>query len=125
MRAEVEAYVPTVGADTAAVLNRLLLGVPQFAAGGMIPARAGGTLGILGEAGQNEFALPEGKLVAMMNTAAGSAAAQVSALLAGHVGTRSEGGPLIGQLTVGDRRDLPAANDMIRSVAWRARMRAR
>ena len=41
-------------------------GTPKFAEGGIVPARAGGTLGIIGEAGQPEAVIPLNRLDAMM-----------------------------------------------------------
>lgn len=42
------------------------MGVPRFAEGGIVPARAGGTLGIIGEAGQPEAVIPLNRLENMM-----------------------------------------------------------
>ena len=41
-------------------------GVPKFATGGIVPARAGGTLGIIGEAGQAEAVIPLNRLEKMI-----------------------------------------------------------
>lgn len=126
VRAEIEAYRATASVETQGVLDRLLVGVPQFANGGYIPPRAGGTLGLLAEAGRGEFALPEGKLTSMLSMAGGAALSQVMQLVGQLNGSGgSSGGPLIGgDLVVGDRRDLPAAREELRAMAWRARRRA-
>ena len=39
--------------------------IPRFAEGGIVPARAGGTLGIIGEAGQSEAVIPLDRLAAL------------------------------------------------------------
>jgi TP901 family phage tail tape measure protein len=125
VRSEIEGYRPSASAETQGVLDRLLLGVPQFANGGFIPARAGGTLGLLAEAGQGEFALPEGKLTSMLSMASSAALSQVMQLVGQMHQPRTEGGPLIGSVTVGSRDDLSATRHIVEGIAWQSRIRQR
>ena len=71
MRSEIGAFIPG-HQDLAGPLQQYLAQLPHFARGGYVPARPGGTLGVLAEAGQGEFALPESKLQSMLAAASWS-----------------------------------------------------
>lgn len=122
VRSEVEAYAATQKPEVAATLQRLLLGVPNFASGGYVNATPGGSLLRAGEAGQQEWILRNSQLQAIRDNAGYQAA---MAMRAGS--SNSSGGPAVsieGGIHVGSRQDLPAVDDRMRALAWRARRRA-
>mgnify|MGYP000001558716 CR=1 FL=1 len=121
VRSEVEAYAATQKPEVAATLQRLLLGVPNFASGGYVNATPGGSLLRAGEAGQQEWILRNSQLQAIRD----NAGYQAAMAMRSSSSTSAGSAPLIGgDLVVGDRRDLPAAREELRALAWRARRRA-
>lgn len=126
VRSEVEAYAETQNPTIAGELRQLLEGVPNFATGGVVKARLGGTLIRAGEAGQDEYILTGRQLQSYRDNAGYRGAADerrmesLAARMASAVGNQ---GPLIGSLTVGDRRDLPEVKETVASIAWRVRSR--
>ncbi|WP_079125341.1 hypothetical protein [Streptomyces lushanensis] len=63
-------WVPVIGGKGFA-FNLPRIPVPQLAQGGVVPARTGGTLAVLGEGGESEAVIPLSKLEGMLGSGGG------------------------------------------------------
>ncbi len=101
------------------LLQQALVGIPDLASGGIVRPRPGGTLVRAGEAGEHEAVIPLSRLHELV--AAHAAGGGSDAI--GITRAAQPAAPLVGSLTVGDRRDLPDTIDALDRIAWQYRMR--
>jgi TP901 family phage tail tape measure protein len=133
VRGEVERYA-WEHPEFAGRLMQDIADIPRLAGGALIQASPGGSLvqvGRVAEAGQDEWILPDSKLVTHARTAAqmgySSASSELMSKVLEAVGTAGSGNGggvnIAGDVNVGTRNDLEATKQFLAEQAWKARTR--